>query len=125
MDAPEDRLSIQRLEDQLRAGMLAGDADALDDLIADDLIFTDHQGHRLGKAQDLDAHRSGALRLDRLDLSDRDIKMLDSAAVVTVRADISGSYEGTPFAGAFAYTRIWSRRAGRWSVAAVHCSAIL
>jgi hypothetical protein len=59
---------VEMLETRLQAAMLAGDVVELDDLIADDLIFTDHAGNRSDKAQDLAAHRSGTLRLERREL---------------------------------------------------------
>jgi hypothetical protein len=102
---------VEMFETRLRAAMLAGDVIELDNLIADDLTFTDHAGSRSDQAHDLAAHRSGTLRLERLELSDRDIRLFDNGAVVTVRADFAGSYTGAPFAGIFAYTRTWIRRA--------------
>lgn len=41
---------VEMLETRLQAAMLAGDVVELDDLIADDLIFTDHAGNRSDKA---------------------------------------------------------------------------
>ncbi|WNC95290.1 nuclear transport factor 2 family protein (plasmid) [Paraburkholderia sp. FT54] len=46
---------VEMLATRLQAAMLAGDVVELDDLIADDLIFTDHAGNRSDKAQDLDS----------------------------------------------------------------------
>ncbi len=122
--ATGDRDVVERLEERLCAAMLAGDADMLDGLLADDLVFINQQGQRLGKAEDLAAHRSGNLRLTRLDISQRDIRVFEGGAVVTLRADLGGSFAGTPFAGAFSYTRVWRRQSNRWQVVSAHCSAI-
>jgi hypothetical protein len=47
---------IAAAEAALRAAMLAGDADALDALLDDDLSFTDQVGNRMSKADDLAVH---------------------------------------------------------------------
>jgi ketosteroid isomerase-like protein len=111
------------MEDRLRAAMVDGNIFALDSLLDENLIFTDQSGHRLGKAQDLEAHRSGLLAIGGLDMVEREIRIAGDAAVVTMTADIAGSYAGTAFAGRFAYTRIWScADDGEWRVIAAHCS---
>ena len=50
-------------EEQLRAAQLGADVAALDRLIADELLFTGPDGQLGTKAQDLESHRSGAVRL--------------------------------------------------------------
>jgi hypothetical protein len=49
-------------EDRLRTAMLNSDLAALDELLAPELIFTNHLGHLLGKEDDLAAYRSGILK---------------------------------------------------------------
>jgi hypothetical protein len=46
---------IVEVENQLRTAMLGSDVTALDDLLAPDLIFTNHLGQLLGKDDDLAA----------------------------------------------------------------------
>ena len=111
-------------EERLRAAMLASDADALDGLLADDLVFTDHQGRLLTKADDLAAHRSGLLKLQEILVVDRRTRPLSSGWIVAVRVSLAGTYEGIPFTGDFRYTRVWSEAEGRMRVAAAHCSAV-
>ena len=54
---------IVALEAYLRSAQLAADVDALDRLIAKDLLFTGPDGQLGTKAQDLAAHRSGVVRI--------------------------------------------------------------
>lgn len=118
--------SIEDAEARLRAAMLAGDVAALDALLGDALVFTDHTGARLSKAEDLAAHRSGRLRLARLEPSGQTlIRRLGDTAIVCVTLDLAGRFDAQPFAGTFAYTRVWHRgEDGRWRVEAAHCSAV-
>ena len=55
----QDREAIVEAEAVLRTAMLTGDIAALDDLLDDELCFTDQAGKRLSKGDDLAAHRSG------------------------------------------------------------------
>lgn len=113
---------IEDGERQLRAAMMAGDVALLDKLLSDDLIFTDQSGRLLTKADDLAAHRSGDLKLDTVDYSERHVRDAGEVAVVSVLARLSGSYGGSGFTGAFRYTRVWVRGERGWQVLAAHCS---
>jgi ketosteroid isomerase-like protein len=117
---------VVALEDRLRIAMLAADCDALDQLIAADLIFTDHMGRVLSKADDLDAHRSGLLKLDHLQPSEMKISATLQLAVVSVRMKMTGTYDEGPFAADLRYTRVWrlSPSAG-WEVLAGHSSHVV
>ncbi|MFC7553871.1 nuclear transport factor 2 family protein [Pseudoroseomonas wenyumeiae] len=66
---------VEAAEAELRDAMLRGHVEALDRLLADELIFTSHTGHVMGKAEDLAAHRDRLLRLSRVDVSDRQIRL--------------------------------------------------
>lgn len=116
--------AVSDLEERLRHAMLASDADQLDALIADDLLFTTPTGAVVGKAADLDEHRSGRLRLTALDPTDRRVVTTPGAAVVSVLMAVSGVYAGEPFSGTFRYTRVWGPVGPSWRVVAGHMSAV-
>lgn len=123
MTGPTPRAEVEAAEAALRAAMLAGDVSALDRLLDDALVFTDQAGRVLGKADDLAAYRAGLLRLSRADVTDRAIRLAGhDAAVVTLRAELAGRWDGNAFAGAFRYTRVWHRAEGGWRLLAAHCS---
>jgi ketosteroid isomerase-like protein len=118
----EARAGVEAAEAALRAAMLAGDVSALDRLLSDELIFTDQAGRLLGKQDDLSAYRAGLLRLSRADSTERAIRLAGDAAIVTLRAELAGRWDGNAFAGAFRYTRVWRRGAEGWQLLAAHCS---
>jgi ketosteroid isomerase-like protein len=118
-----DGSDFEQLEDRLLAAMRAGDAETLETLLADDLIFINQYGHQLDKMEDMAKHRSGNLRIERLDVRSRNIRLLENGAVVTTRVKIDGSFLGTPFSGSFGYTRVWRRNNDRWLVVSAHCSS--
>ena len=115
---------ILACEADLRAAMLGGDLDALERLLDDALVFTALDGRVVGKAADLDAHRTGRLQIARLDPSDCRVVRCGSTAVVSVRVDIEATVDGATASGAIRYTRVWCERPAGWRVVAGHMSAV-
>ena len=91
---PDDSLHASELA--LRKAQLASDVSTLDTLIDEQLVFTGPDGALYGKSDDLDAHRRGLIRIDRLDPSEEHIQRFDRIAVVSVRMEMSGAFQGTP-----------------------------
>lgn len=115
---------VVELEERLALAMRSSDVAALDELLADDLLFTNHQGLVVTKQQDLDVHRSGLLKLESLAASDRRIRWLDSVAIVSVRVQLAGRYADQPFEGTFRYTRVWALQGGRGQIVAAHAGVV-
>lgn len=112
-------------EDALREAMLANDVAVLDRLLDDALVFAALDGSVVGKQADLDAHRARRLRLTRLEPSDRHVVHCGPATVVvSVRMDMTGTYDGLPASGAYRYTRVWCERGDGWRIVAGHMSAV-
>ena len=99
---------ILEAEDRLRTAMLSSDIDALDELLASELIFTNHLGQLLGKEDDLAAHKSGMLKVHELKPSEQHIRLNGDVAIVSVRMRLSGTYGGSPANGDFRFTRVWT-----------------
>ena len=117
--------SLHACESALRQAQLASDVRELDRLVDDALVFTGPNGAVYGKKDDLDAHRRGLVRITRLEPSEERIQRFGDIAVVSVRMEMSGTFEGEAFAGSFRYTRVWRARADGWRVVAGHVSAVL
>ena len=75
---------ILEAEERLRLAMLDSDVNALDELLASELIFTNHLGQVLGKQDDLAAHQSGKFKIEALTPCDRRIQLIGNVAIVTV-----------------------------------------
>lgn len=117
--------TIQALEQRLLDATFASDLDTLDSLLADDLVFITHTGALAGKKTDLDAHRSGLLKLTELSAADEHIRLHGSTAVVTLKLTLSGHFDNEAFAGTFRYTRVWAQQAdGAWQVVSAHVSQV-
>lgn len=118
--------TIAALEEKLQHAMLASDVDVLDELIADDLVWTMHTGFIGNKQYDLEAHRSGIFRYTKLEISDRQIHPFSQDCVVVIlKAEITGTLNGQAFSEPYRFTRVWLRRQDRWQIAAGHVSQII
>ncbi|MBE9048243.1 nuclear transport factor 2 family protein [Pleurocapsales cyanobacterium LEGE 10410] len=78
---------IIEAEEQLRLAMLDSDVNVLDELLAPELIFTNHLGQVLGKQDDLTAHQSGKFKIATLTPSERCIQVIGNVAIVTVKGE--------------------------------------
>lgn len=112
--------TIETLEESLRQAMLISDILALDELIADDLVFTLPTGLVIDKQADLEAHRSGIQKYHQIEIDDRQIHHYGDWAVVALEAKIAAEV----FSGTYRFTRVWAKRQNRWQIVAGHASQI-
>lgn len=122
MDAKEQ---IIQLEEKFLEAMRTSNADELDALIADNLLFTAHDGAHYTKQTDINAHRAGDVKIYSLETSDQDIRIHDDVAIVSVLKNISGSYFGVLEVGIFRFTRVWKFTGGSWKVIAAHSTKVV
>lgn len=116
---------IVEMEERLRQAMLCSDVIVLDQLIAPELIFTNHLGQLVSKQDDLAFHKSGALKLKEFSSSEQQIQLNNGFAVVSVLMHLLGTYESKPIDFSIRYTRVWSISPnGSMQVVAGHASAI-
>jgi ketosteroid isomerase-like protein len=117
---------IVALEARLRAAQLAADVAALDALIADGLLFTGPDGQLGTKAEDLAAHRSGAVRVREHVPQELRVRRVNrDVAVSALRTRLVVEVGGATVAGVYRYTRVWARAAGgAWQVVGGHVSAV-
>lgn len=117
---------IVALETRIRLAQLGADVTTLNDLIADDLLFTGPDGQLGTKAQDLAAHGSGAVRFVRHDPEELRIQRVrDGVALVALRARLAVEIGGRLVTGTYRYTRVWARdRDQPWRVVGGHVSEV-
>lgn len=104
--------------------MLGSDVAELDRLVSDRLMFVTPDGATVGKAADLGAHGSGAIRISTLVPVNRRIEQFGTMAVVNVEMEIAGSFAGADFSGRYRYTRVWWQEGDQVQVVAGNACAI-
>jgi len=117
---------IVTCEAQLRLAQLDADTAALDQLIAEDLLFTGPDGELATKAQDLEAHGSGAIRFRTHEPEELRVRSLSAdAAIASLRARLGVEVGGALYEGTFRYTRVWARGPeGSWQVVGGHVAEV-
>jgi ketosteroid isomerase-like protein len=105
-------------EQSLLDAMKASDAERLDALLHDDLLFNGPDGSTATKALDLRNYRSGNINLHTVRSSDQTVSVIGDTAVVAVTVELKGSYLGQLLDGRFRYLRVWKQFDGDWKVIA-------
>lgn len=99
---------------------LAGDADKLAVLLADDLTFITTSGRLITKPQYLRAMRGRMLVVDLLTFEDVAIRLYGNTAVVTHVTDIKDRIGGAPSGGRSRTTRVFVKDGSGWRLVALH-----
>ncbi len=122
----ENESIIQVLESRLQNAMLNSNIDELNELLGDDLIFTNHFGHLMTKQDDLNLHKSGTLKIQKIELENLNIKLLNEVALVNTEARIIGILNNQISENKFRFSRIWSQKSNDlWQVVMVHSTLIM
>jgi ketosteroid isomerase-like protein len=115
---------IIEAECNLKLAMISSDVGALNHLLSNDLVFTNHLGEILSKSDDIAAHKKGDFKISSLSLSEQVIKSSGDVVIVSAHAKIVGSYKGEPTSGNFRFTRVWEKFNSKWQVVAGHASIV-
>jgi ketosteroid isomerase-like protein len=111
---------IQNVENRLLTAMISDDLPELNALLADDLLVTGPDGLLVGKAEDIEAHRNGEIRIKSMKILETDYRFLQGVTIVFVLMEIAGNFQGQTFQGRYRYTRVWHDRNGNWQIVAAH-----
>ena len=107
-DDEQLRASLDDAETRLQAAMVASDVAALSDLLDDSVLYMSADGQALTKRQDLEAHRSGALRIGSLVEEEREVRLTGGGTGVTeVVATLEVVAAGRPMTTRLRYRRAW------------------
>jgi ketosteroid isomerase-like protein len=121
----ETRHQIEHLEDAWRTAVLKGNITAMDALLADDYIAISPTGILQSKEQALANLRSGNMHFNSIELTDRKIRMYGTTALVTSRAEVSGTGPEGEISGSYRYTRVYVRDVrGVWRIVSFEASRI-
>jgi ketosteroid isomerase-like protein len=116
---------VEALEEQWRAAQLAGDVTTMDKLLSDDYIGISITGQVNTKMQQLDRMRMHKVVLSKLNLGERQVKLIGSIAIVTSRAEVEGTNDGVPILGTFRYTRVYQRLpSGAWKITSFEATRV-
>jgi ketosteroid isomerase-like protein len=121
----EVRHEIDHLEDHWRDAILSSNATAMDALLASDYMAITANGTLQSKTETLANLRSGTLHIKSIEISDRKVRFYGSTALVTSRAEVTGTNPEGDITGSYRYTRVYVRDAsGVWRIVSFEASRI-
>ena len=116
---------IHDLEARLCAAQLGSDVAALEQLIADDLLFVGPDKSLVSKADDLAAYRDKVFCITAHQPEDMQVSPVRADVfLVSLRACLPGSHAGTPFSALSRYTRVRAQVADGWRIVGSQVSLI-
>jgi uncharacterized protein (TIGR02246 family) len=107
---------ILKLEQQWVDALLKGDADALETLYAEGIIYTHTNASTDGKASYIKKIRDKASVYDKLDREDIKVSVFGDTAVVTTHWRVTSHSGATVHNTNARYVHVYSRIGGRWQM---------
>ena len=121
----ESKHEIDQLELTWRDAILRRNVQAMDTLLADDYIAISANGTLQSKVDTLTNMKNGSLQINSIDFSDRKVRFYGKTALVTSRAEVTGSTGDGELEGSYRYTRVYVRDAkGMWKIVSFEASRI-
>jgi ketosteroid isomerase-like protein len=121
----EVRHEIDHLEDHWRDAILNRNIAAMDTLLASDYMAITANGTLESKEETLARMRTGAVHITSIDVTDRKVRFYGATALVTSRAEVTGTTPEGELKGAYRYTRVYVRDTGGiWRIVSFEASRI-
>ena len=118
---PHSTDDLEAAELELQRAVLAADVGALDALLDDEVTFVGPDGAALSKEQDLEAYRSGRLKVTEFAVERQRVRVLGELGLADLVATVAGTSEGAPFRMRLRYQRTW-RLKEEWAVVSAHAT---
>ncbi|WP_045459073.1 nuclear transport factor 2 family protein [Sporocytophaga myxococcoides] len=115
---------IEEQENRLLSAVMKSDVSALNELIHDNLLFNLPDGQTGTKSMDLDAYRTGKMKVTEISASDRKINIIDSTAVVAVTIELKGKFMDVTIDGKYRYLRVWKFNHDMWQIIGGSCTIL-
>jgi ketosteroid isomerase-like protein len=121
----ESKHEIDQLEQNWRDAIMHRNVQAMDALLSDDYIAITANGMLQSKEQTLANLKTGALRFDAIEFSDRKVRFYGETALVTSKAEVKGNRPDGEISGSYRYTRVYVRDPkGGWKIVSFEASRI-
>jgi uncharacterized protein (TIGR02246 family) len=109
--------SVKQLEHEWADAAKVGDADKVNQILADDWVGVGYDGAKETKENHLADMRSGKFKLESFEFGPMDVKVLGSVAVVQgTNTEKSTSINGKDSSGKYAWMDVFVKRDGKWEI---------
>ena len=102
------------IEQTFNDALVRTDWKLIDQLYADEIIFTNSDGSVSHKSDTVEEIRSGNTKFDSIEVSDVKVRDLGEVGVVTGKLVQNAHYGTTDLSGTYRFTDIWAKQEGKW-----------
>jgi ketosteroid isomerase-like protein len=106
--------AVKQLEHDWTDAVKAGDADKVDEILADDWRGIGPDGSTETKKAYVADVKSGKLKLETFDFGSTDVKVIGSTAIVQGSDSEKGSFDGKVANGKSVWMDVFASRGGKW-----------
>lgn len=110
--------ALNRLEDARYEAMKNADAEAMDQLFADDMVYQTLQGITYDKPGYIALFKSGDVKIKSFRRENSHVKFYGDTATVMAHAHLDAVVKGEPRQLSLFYLNVWAKRDGRWQLVA-------
>ena len=103
--------NVLQVEEQLHYAMINDDIELLEQLLDDKLLFLSHLGFTITKQDDLDFHKQGICKIEKMDTFSREIRIGVDVAVVVTEVKVQLNISGQEQIEHLRYLRMWKQAA--------------
>lgn len=107
---------VKALQASAIEALLKSDTHFFSQYFANDVAIIHGTGAIVTKDQDIQNLKSGALKYDSYEVSERRIRIFGDTAVVNDVASVQGLIASKPFDGNFRATWVWVKSGGKWEI---------
>lgn|ERR1700676_457908 len=108
---------VLKIEEERNHALQEGDADALDRIYTEDLVYTNARGYVLTKAQHLADIRTRNLKLTSFKHSDVEVRVHGNTGIVTGTSTSLVEYKGAASSSPRRYVNVYVKESGLWRCA--------
>jgi len=108
------KATLEQMEKDRAQAVVKKDTATLEKMTADDYQLIDTNGKVRGKADTMEAIKSGAINLQSNDIDDLKVQVYGNTAVVTGRSNPKGTIDGKDVSGPMRFSRVYVKRNGNW-----------
>lgn len=109
---------LRAVEEQRYRAMIQADLQALEKVLADDLVYVHSSGSIESKQQFLASIRSGGLKYKKITPEDPRYRIAGNLAVVTGKSSVEVEREGKPQSFRVRFTAVYEKSIAGWRLAA-------
>ena len=119
-----DKRGVRNLETNCAASLVAGDYEALTEILAHDWILVDAAGQVSTRDQIFKALADGDLKFNSYELPQLDIRIVGDTAVVVGHGHPRGQFHGQTFEENEVFTDTFVRTNGKWHCVLTHSTDV-